>query len=66
MWINLQGRNINFDLIEEFYREKNNIHLNDLNGNTSYISYSSESKAKQVEQYIINKLNVNIDGKEDK
>lgn len=66
MWINLQGKNINFDLVEEFYREKKDIYLVNLNGDRRYISYTSESKAKQVEQYIINKLNGNIDGKEDK
>lgn len=65
MWINLQGRNINFDLIEEFHRDKANICLRDLDGDTKYVHYTSESKAKQVEKYIMNKLNSKVENEQE-
>lgn len=60
MWINIQGININFNLILQFTRKENTIILKDItnkNENENVYYYNTITKAKQVEKYIMNKLN---------
>lgn len=55
MWINLQGKYINFDLVKRFYREDSTITY--IIDEKVVLFYKNAEKAKQVEEFIVKSLN---------
>lgn len=55
MWINLQGKYINFNLVKRFYREKSTITY--IIDEKVVLFYKNAEKAKQVEEFIVKSLN---------
>jgi hypothetical protein len=55
MWINLQGKYINFDLVKRFYREDSTITY--IIDEKVVLFYKNIEKAKQVEEFIVKSLN---------
>lgn len=55
MWINLQGKYINFNLVKRFYREDSTITY--IIDEKVVLFYKNIEKAKQVEEFIVKSLN---------
>ena len=55
MWINLQGKYINFNLVKRFYREDSTITY--IIDEKVVLFYKNIDKAKQVEEFIVKSLN---------
>lgn len=55
MWINLQGKYINFNLVKRFYREESTITY--IIDEKVVLFYKNAEKAKQVEEFIVKSLN---------
>ena len=55
MWINLQGKYINFNLVKRFYREESTITY--VADEKVVLFYKNADKAKQVEKLIAKSLN---------
>ena len=55
MWINLQGKYINFNLVKRFYREDSTITY--IIDEKVVLFYKNVDKAKQVEEFIVKSLN---------
>lgn len=55
MWINLQGKYINFNLVKRFYREDSTITY--IIDEKVVLFYKNIDKAKQVEDFIVKVLN---------
>ena len=55
MWINLQGKYINFNLVKRFYREESTITY--VTDEKVVLFYKNADKAKQVEDFIVKVLN---------
>lgn len=55
MWINLQGKYINFNLVKRFYREDSTITY--IIDEKVVLFYKNAEKAKQVEEFIVKSLN---------
>ena len=60
MWIILDNEKVNFNLVLRFRREEKILYVTDITNNTRMIYYNSESKAKQVENYLMKVLNSNL------
>ena len=52
MWINLQGKHINFNTIQYFYRKESVLHLMTIEHKETAFFYPSVEKAKQVIEYL--------------
>ena len=52
MWITLQDKHINFNVIQDFYRKDKSLYLTNVDGKVVYFVYPTEQKCKQVVEYL--------------
>jgi hypothetical protein len=52
MWITLQNKHINFNVIENFYRKDKALYLTSIGGKVVYFIYPTGQKCKQVLEYL--------------
>jgi hypothetical protein len=56
MWINLQGKHVNFNTIEYFYIEDNNLITVNLEHRHTLFSYGNREKVNRVYKFLIETL----------
>lgn len=56
MWITLQGKHINFSIIQSFYKEGKALYLTNMEGRVTYFTYETEQKCNQVLKYLVDTL----------
>jgi len=52
MWITLQDKHINFNIIQDFYRKDKSLYVTNIKHEVTCFHYPTEEKCKQVVEYL--------------